>query len=206
MLSTVDRISKGERALIVCMGDSITEQNYHCHQHLNYVGRLAERLIDAFGRRTFVFNVGISGELTGGALQRLDRDALRFRPDLLLLMYGINDSKKGLDGLAEFRDNLRTLVKRVRESGTELLLLTQNAITYDSSGPAQLRIHYAEYAEAIRETAAELDVPLCDIHARWTELIGKEPEAQARLMDDALHPNERGHDFMARTLFDYLNL
>jgi lysophospholipase L1-like esterase len=94
MLHTIQSVKEGNQVLIVCMGDSITEQNSHCHQHLNYVGLFAEQLLQTFGRRTFVFNTGLSGEMTGQAIERLHLDALRHKPDLLTLMYGINDSKK----------------------------------------------------------------------------------------------------------------
>ncbi|MDF2724945.1 MAG: lipase/acylhydrolase, partial [Paenibacillus sp.] len=159
MLHTIQSVKEGNQVLIVCMGDSITEQNSHCHQHLNYVGLFAEQLLQTFGRRTFVFNTGVSGEMTGRAIERLHLDALRHKPDLLTLMYGINDSKKGLEGVAEFRDNLHTLIGLVRQTDTELLLLSQNPILYDQTEPARLRIHYDRYLEVLREVAAELAVP-----------------------------------------------
>lgn len=205
-LKTLDNIRNGQKSLIVCMGDSITEQNYHCHHHLNYVGRLAEHLIQTFGRTSFVFNTGVSGERTDGALRRLHQDALRFKPDLVTLMYGINDSKFGTDTLPEFRSNLEKLIEQVRETDTELLLLTQNDLIYDGTEPANLRVGYSHFVSVIREVADALQVPLCDIYAKWTDKTRADADAASRMMDDALHPNEHGHAFMAQVLLDYMEI
>ncbi|MDF2671092.1 MAG: lipase/acylhydrolase, partial [Paenibacillus sp.] len=110
MLNTINKLRKGEKVLIVCTGDSITEQNYHLHGQLNYVGQLSEKLINTFGRKSFVFNTGLSGESTWGAIPRLQQDVLRFQPDLVTFMYGINDSKMGTDGILEFKNNLTYVI------------------------------------------------------------------------------------------------
>ncbi|MDF2659477.1 MAG: lipase/acylhydrolase [Paenibacillus sp.] len=207
MLNTMNKLRKREKVLIVCTGDSITEQNYHVHGHLNYAGQLSEKLIDTFGRTSFVFNTGVSGQSTWGAVPRLHQDVLRFQPDLVTFMYGINDSKMGKDGIPDFKRNLESCVEAVREAGSEIVLLTQNVIVLDTNEEAVVqRQSYPEYVTAIREVAALLQVPLCDIYSKWSSLMEADPQAHSRMMDDTLHPNEQGHRFMARTLFDYLEL
>ena len=61
MLKTIEKLDRGEHVLIVCMGDSITEQNYHLRGRLNYVGRLAETLMEKYGRKSLVLTRGRAG-------------------------------------------------------------------------------------------------------------------------------------------------
>lgn len=206
MLNTIARLSQGERQLIVCIGDSITEQNYHLDGKLNYVGQFSEKLLDTFGRKHLLLNAGVSGDTTWGIVERLERDALRFKPDLLLLMIGLNDSTRGAEQVPAFRSNLRTIINRTREARCELLLLTQNGISFEQHDNVERRNSYPAYVAALRETAAELNVPLCDMYRAWEEEIARNPNNHWRFMDDGIHPNERGHAFMAQTLYAFLGI
>lgn len=206
MLRTMQKLAGGGKALIVCIGDSITEQNRHTRGTLNYVGRLHEKLIETYGRNMFVFNTGISGQSAAYMLDRLESDALRFRPDLVTVMTGMNDAALGAANIPAFRQQLLSIVGAIRGSGGEALLLTQNAIDPEASEKARLRSSYPQYIDAIRGVAASARVPLCDICKEWERQIGNRSAEHLQMMSDAIHPNERGHRFMARVLFDFLGL
>ena len=66
-----------------------------------------------------VHNVGIGGERTDLALQRLERDVLSQRPHFVTVMYGTNDSwvdgGKSASRLSEqqYEANLREIVRRL---------------------------------------------------------------------------------------------
>lgn len=95
--------------------------------------------------------------------------------------------------LAGYRDNLEALVEAVRADGAlPVLLLLPHP--YDDLGqtlPKRLLV----YREAMRETAAELSVPLVDGEA-WFET---HPAATGRFSDD-IHPNAQGHAAIADAL------
>lgn len=207
MLKALEKLSKGEHAFIVCIGDSITEQNIHLNGKLNYVGQLTERLMDRYNRKSLVLNAGISGDTTWGVLERLERDVLNFKPDLVTVMLGINDCRKGLEFLSEFKSNLQTIINRIRESGGEVLLCTQNMLDYQMIEPnITSRIHYPAYIAAIREVAEADRVALCDIYQKWGEHTKGAMNAHLKMLNDSAHPNECGHTFIAKVLFDYLGL
>ncbi len=46
MMKTIEKIKNGGHALIVCFGDSITEQNSTSNGFSNYAALLSEKLID----------------------------------------------------------------------------------------------------------------------------------------------------------------
>ncbi|WP_135556256.1 SGNH/GDSL hydrolase family protein [Paenibacillus cymbidii] len=207
VLNTIDKLKNGERAFIVCIGDSITEQNYHLRGKLNYVGQFAEKLIDTYGRKFMLLNAGVSGDTTWGVLDRLERDALRFRPDLVTVMLGMNDSTRGEAQVAAYRRNLEEIVGRIKAAGGEALLLTQNPLDFNvHEGAVASRASYPLYAQACREAAMATGTPLCDIYERWNEETGGATNQHLMLMDDSIHPGERGHTLMAGVLIEFLGI
>lgn len=194
-----------EKGFIVCIGDSITEQNYHAHGKLNYVGQLNERLLNKFGRKHLLLNSGVSDDTTWGIIERLSRDALRFQPSLITLMISMNDSTKGMERLEEFKNNLISIVRQVRATGIEMILITPNPINPHLPENA-IRLCYPHYVDAIREIAATERIPLCDVYRAWEELVLQESDNQWSTMNDSIHPNEYGHDFIAQVLFRFLGI
>lgn len=203
----LDKLQNGERAFIVCIGDSITEQNYHLEGRLNYVGLLTERLMELYNRKSNVFNAGKSGDTTQGILERLDEDALRFRPDLVTIMVGMNDAVSGIDGITPFKHNLQQLVERIATSGSEVLLLTQNRVDFHiQEQSVLLRTSYPSYAAAIEEVALQAKIPFCNIYERWGQYVQGQTNNHLMLMHDSIHPGARGHAFIAAQLYHYLGI
>ncbi len=87
---------------------------------------LQSRLEELFPNTTFsTINAGVSGGNVPQAIERLDRDVLRHTPDLVLVAFGLNDSLAGADGIANFRDGLRFIVRTIREkTDSDVMLLT----------------------------------------------------------------------------------
>lgn len=197
-----DKMARGEQAVWVFFGDSITEQNYHLHDHLNYVGLLCDPLWFKFGGGKYIMiNAGVSGNTTRHLLARVEQDVLRFEPDLVSIMVGINDCAKQIPP-EEFHTNLIDLIQRIQDRNCEVLLLTPHPLL-TTSEPFHL---YPQYIEAIRDVSCERNVQLIDIYQDWQLLLSEEPNRHYSLMDDQLHPNERGHRKIADLLIEKLTL
>lgn len=202
MLNTVERLKHGQRAVVVCAGDSITQQNYHVNGYLNYVGYLDEKLPNAR-----VINVGVSGDTTDGFLKRFDADVRHFTPDLVTVMFGMNDASFGENALPAFENNLAQIAQLIKQMRAEMLFLTQNPVMCQVHDAAvQARCAYREYAACIRRFTAENAIPLCDIERAWQNHIMQNPLDTWRMMSDGIHPNERGQRFIAKTLFESLSI
>ena len=94
---------KGSRVCFV--GNSITNNGEFYHNiYLYYVTRFPQLPV------TF-FNCGISGDVTGGILQRMDKDILVHNPTHAVIMIGMNDVNRGLYGVKS-TNNIDTLNKR----------------------------------------------------------------------------------------------
>lgn len=213
MQRTLAKLKAGEQVTIVAFGDSITELTFHTRGRLNWVGLLAEALFETYGHGVcLMINAGKCGSSYQEGLQRLDRDVLRFHPDLVILAFGMNDAIRGVAGLAAFQEDVRTTIRRIREAGNgEVLICTPNPVVTVhglplppeqprpgrpwESADRQLRL----YAEALVALGQELGCPVVDHFRSWTEkqFHVKHPVADPTglwlRMGDAIHPGWQGH-------------
>ncbi|WP_309120297.1 SGNH/GDSL hydrolase family protein [Paenibacillus sp.] len=202
-LQTMEKMARGEHAVIVMLGDSITEPNYHVHGHMNYAGLLHERLLEKFGRHLLAVNAGVSGNTAQNLINRLERDVLRFTPDLVTIMIGINDCGAAVP-LEEYAADLERLIRSIRGQGAEVLLMTPHPLMKEDSDVASKYTTYRQYITEIREVSRNLQVPLCDIYEAWGTLV--DPGTHSTLMNDFLHPNELGHRVIADVVFRSLGI
>jgi lysophospholipase L1-like esterase len=180
-------------------GDSITHGALHTLGGRSYPEHFAERVRWEMRRmRDVVINTGISGDRTGGLLADLDWRALRFRPDVVSLMYGMNDCSAGAAGRDGFRANLNLLVDKIAAAGAVPLLNTPNTIYLKSaSGRADLEA----YAEIVRTVAVERKLALAD---HWSHWQNQKPDQEALLPwleDKSIHPGVFGHRELAKLIF-----
>ncbi|MEO6523737.1 MAG: SGNH/GDSL hydrolase family protein [Mucilaginibacter sp.] len=84
---------------IVCwIGDSITNNGqFYNYVYLYYATRFPND-------RLWFYNCGISGDVSGGVLKRMDSDVLIHKPNWSVLMIGMNDVKRNLYTIAAKAD------------------------------------------------------------------------------------------------------
>ena len=184
---------------VVSLGDSITRgERTGVKKEETFSALLAAKL------KVDVVNVGIGGERTDGALARLEKDVLAKKPKIVLVMYGTNDSyvDKGAKDVRlsakQYRENLESLVAKIRKSGAEPILMTEprwakgekNGLGEDPN------MRLEEYVEVCRAVAKEHKVALVDHYKHW-----KDAEANGTVLrewtTDGCHPNPRGHKELA---------
>ncbi|MCP4615994.1 MAG: hypothetical protein GY844_06120 [Bradyrhizobium sp.] len=92
----------------------------------------------ASGQRfDIIYNGALSGDTTGNALSRLNRDCLAYRPQVVMMqMLGINDTSPGNGNIAEdaIYANQTDIINQITLSGATLVLLTTTPVA--SSEPA----------------------------------------------------------------------
>lgn len=190
------KLAAHEPLKIVCLGDSVTGLYYHTGGRRAYPDMVAVALRKADPQADVTaINAGISGNSTVDALQRLEKDVLAHRPDLVTVMFGLNDMVRV--PLPEFQDHLTEIVNRCRGVGAEVLLCTPNGVI-DSSGRPIARL--LEYCAAMKEVGTRLAAPVCDCYAAYAALHEKDPLAFRLLLSDAIHPNMDGHKLNAEEI------
>ncbi len=198
-------LKKEEPITWVITGDSITHGALHTHGRRSYPEHFAERVRWEMRRvRDVVINTGISGDRVPGLLSDLEHRVIRFRPNVVFVMLGMNDATEGEEGRAAFREKYRELVNRLREETDALILLqTPNPIT----PAAENRQDLPAYSQIVREIAAETEVALVDQERMWKEYLSEEKnDLNYFLNDGTLHPNAAGHILFAHNLFHALEI
>lgn len=168
-----------------------------------------------------IINAGIGGNNTFDLLNRIDKDCLFYHPSLTILMGGTNDmnSVKHVP-LDQYRQNLTLLVKKIKDSGSELLLMTilptyepylltrHPAAFYQPEGVARRR---KQVNDVIKEVAEKHKIHLLDMGQRFADIgkIGLDKESLIQNVanankTDGTHPTPNGYRFMALSVFDYI--
>lgn len=193
-LRVSSKIVEGLPVKIVCFGDSITGVYYHTGGRRSWCDLLGIALTRTFPHaRVEMINAGVSGNDTDAALKRMEKDVLRHTPDLVVVMFGMNDVRSLTPVV--FRNNLQTIVQRARGGGAEVMLMTPNAIGPED--PVRPSARLDEYVRIVRDVGRKLELPVVDTHSVYAEIMAADPAAWQRLMSDTIHPNLRGHRIFA---------
>lgn len=188
----------------VFTGDSITHGALHTLGWRSYPEHFAERVRWELARvRDVVINTGISGDRTGGILKDFSWRVARFEPDVVSLMFGMNDCGTGPDGREAFRANLLALIDRVQAARALPLLHTPNTVYWKNS---QGREDLPAYAQIIREVAEQRGVAVVDHYAEWSQAKPDQESLLPWLQDQSIHPGVYGHRVFARGLFRALGI
>jgi lysophospholipase L1-like esterase len=216
MQRTLAKLRNGEQVTIVALGDSNTEQTWHTRDRLNWVGLLQQALFQTYGRNTArVINAGLCGDTAAQAIGRLDRDVLRFEPNMVIVAFGMNDAMLGPAGLETHAAAIRTIVRTCRDRyDSDILLRTTTPMVplldpsrTDGAAPGREApgMNQGLYTKRLVELAKELACPVVDHYTLWLarrfdEYEREIPNTLSLYMSDAVHPGPDGHMAMFREL------
>ena len=207
---------------IIMFGDSTTAYRPGAVDKV-YSVRVDEGL-QSIGSSLNVHNAGMGGNTTREALKRLSKDVLAFKPRIVVIQFGINDSavdvwktppaKESRVPVRESLQNLREMIAAIHAQKAKVILMTPNPLRWTP----RLKTMYgkppynpdsvdgfesatlAPYCEAIKKLAAELKVPLIDIHALYPDFAKQHNKTVDDLLLDGMHPNDLGHQLVAEQL------
>jgi len=185
----------------VAFGDSITWDTSHTPEEGSWLDMVAA----ATGNK--VINAGYPGNSTEQALYRVEQDVLPLKPDLVLVMFGINDQMipQGSSPMAfrvpprQYAFNLEQIVAKLLKSGAQVVLMTNRPLVegptkggrlflnrhgnggalYTLPGKTKASIHY--YNDIVRKIASLQKIPLVDIWAKVVEQGGGNDSDQSVL-------------------------
>lgn len=203
---------------IVAFGDSTTAPRGPLNTYSDWLpGELAR-----LGVQAKVIKAGKGGNDTGQARERFENDVVANAPDVVIISFGINDSAIDVRlgetepriSKAAYAANLRCFVEQVRAIGAKPILMTPNPIfwtpqlrpmygkpPYDVDDFEGFNFLLREYAQAMRDLAAELDVPLVD----QERILRDSGIPFNRLLLDGMHPNDVAHAMTAKAIAEVVN-
>jgi acyl-CoA thioesterase-1 len=173
-----------KRPVIVAFGDSLTA-GLGVDEGKSYPAYL-QRLLDNAGYRYRVENAGISGDTTGGGLDRVD-SVLAMNPEIVVVALGANDGLRGLP-LASTRANLDEIITALKRGGAKVVVAGMTLPR--NYGPDYIR----SFERIFADLAERHDVPLIPF------LLAGVAEDWKYMQDDRLHPTAEGNQRIAATV------
>ena len=186
-----------ERPLVVCFGDSLTFAGYPAE---------LEKLAPV---RTL--NAGLGGNTSRQGLKRLERDVLSHKPDVVIVLFGTNDTRIDAPGvhvpLPEYERNLSEIIQRSQNVGAQVILATLPPINseayfqrhdkalFDAVGGLHELLN--TYRAAVVQLAETTKTEIVDLH----QLLLNDPNWLAA---DGVHPTPEGTETIARHFADVL--
>ena len=215
---------------IAFLGDSVTQGCFevflkegNCetvfdqeHSYVAYVSKILSVLYPNVP--VSIINAGISGDNAANGMRRLERDVLRFRPDLTVVCFGLNDCGGGLEHAKEYEQSLRDIFRRLKEAGGEVIYMTPNRMnTYVDQDALKepLLIEIAEHTGRIqregildayltegKRAAAECGIPVCDVNEKWNKLYQCKVDTTGLLVNHINHPSREMNWLFAWSLLE----
>jgi len=176
------------RPRIVFLGDSLTA-GLGLLEAQSYPA-LIQKKLDADGYDFEVENAGVSGDTSAGGLRRLDW-ALQGNAKIMVLALGANDGLRGLS-TAEMKNNLSQIIDQARQRNVMVILAGMEA-------PPNYGGEYAaSFRQAFRDVAQHERVTFLPF------LLDKVAGVPALNQGDGIHPNVRGAEIVAETVWRVL--
>lgn len=173
---------------LVIIGDSLTE-GYGVAKENSYPS-LVEVKLNSRGQSVKISNSGVSGSTSASAPERV-RWALKTNPDVIVLALGANDGLRGLP-TSSMKKNLTEAIKLIKEANKKALLFGM------LMPPNMGKSYTSSYQKVFKDLSEEHDVPLLPFLLK--DVGGKSELNQA----DGVHPNEKGHEVIAETVYQFL--
>ena len=200
------RLPKGPKPgqiRVACAGDSITYgygvRNWTKNQYPVQLGKM-------LGEGYCVRNFGVCGATASAAgdcpyVQTMAyRQSLAFKPDIVLLMLGTNDSKPAnYRGAAAYGKDMQRLISSFRalDSRPKVILLTPPPAWGDPVPfTIDARVIEQEIRPALIALAQKENAPCIDVFAAF--------DGKRELLWDGVHPNGDGAKRMAEIIAAYL--
>ncbi len=190
---------------VTFLGDSITAANSYTARIFDYYLKYHHE------HQVKFFCAGIGGANISTGLDYLEDDVLSTKPDVVPIMYGVNDScRELLDGKDNvenqtglehayqvFQNRYNVLIDRLMAHHIKVILCTPAPYAeYYMTSEKPLEGGYTlifRYAEYVRKLAKERNLPLIDYHA-W---LSERYLCEQIYTDDHVHLNELGYARMA---------
>jgi len=153
---------------------------------------LIQKKIDSLGLNYEVINGGLSGETSAGGVRRINW-VLQRDIDIMILELGGNDGLRGID-LSSTKENLQLIIDRAKAKNPDIEIIIAGMQV-----PPNLGADYTKEFQDLYPRLAEKNnlvlIPL---------ILDKVGGRDEYMQSDQIHPNIKGHQVVAETVWDIL--
>lgn len=217
---------------IAFLGDSVTQGCFECYYTederletvYDYKSAYSTRVREILNflypfAQINIINSGISGGAAPGGFRRLERDVLRYHPDLVVVSFGLNDCCNPNISLEDYKEAIRNIFTELRNRDIEGIFLTQNYMNTKASRRIQgddlwevstlhmglqndgtLKRYMQEAASVVKECGGKV----CDLYSVWEKLAENGVNTNALLANGINHPVRPFHHYMAMKLVELI--
>ena len=200
---------------IVVFGDSVSHgavNGYIDYENV-YWNVLKKKLNQA---RSYVpvnvINSAIAGTTATVALSRLERHVLHYKPDLVIVCFGLNDVHGELE---DYLGSLRQIFVKCLAAGCDVIFMTPNMLnTYVADDTPEdyrdLAVKTVEiqnsgkmdrYIFSAAKMATNMGVTVCDCYSTWKKL-SETQDVTMLLANRINHPTSEMHQLFADELYE----
>ena len=192
---------------ILFIGDSITDPKFNFRMMKDIKGRniYALQLKKKFRKRSKDIKVhikGIASNRTYHLYDRLTKDCIDIKPDVIIMLIGVNDAWENYVPesypplLRPMEPHIREIYRRIRTELPETQILYLMPFMIDSV-EEKLPFHKTldEYRELLKTVAAENSASILDLQEVFYK--AQESTEPKKLAIDGIHPTNLGHKVMA---------
>lgn len=215
---------------IAFLGDSVTQGCFELYRkkdggietvfdqegaYHRYLSRILSLLYPSVP--VVMINAGISGDKAPHGYERLEKDVLRYCPDLTVVCFGLNDCNDGLEQLQIYVGALRKIFRELKENGSEVIFMTPNMMNTEISdfltdpdicGIAKqtMDIQNAgileKYLDAAKTVCGEEGIAVCDCYQKWKLLKNNGVKVTELLANKINHPRREMNWLFAVSLLE----
>lgn len=179
---------------LILFGDSITAGYFDGFISTMLTSKLKAQLPDMD-----IINVGIPGDTTDGAVNRVQKHVTSRHPDYVTIFFGSNDA--ALDSqvpIERYQENLKQLIQQI---GPEKVFLITPALADQTIQGTNRPIEtLLQYGEVVRNLAATFHTQLIDLQQAMHTL----PDYTDLLQPDGFHFSKAGYDFLVQQISQQL--
>ena len=212
----MDKITIKKDSRILFLGDSITDVKFNLRMSPSIKGRKIYALqlkkrFRKFSKDIKVDIKGIASNRTYHVYDRLTKDCIDLKPDIVIMLIGVNDAWENYVPedypplRRPMKPHVREIYRRIRTELPDTQILYLMPFMIDSV-EEKLPFHKVldEYRETLETVALENGASVLDLQKIFNE--AQKTIAPEKLAIDGIHPTELGHRVIAdsvETMLEY---
>lgn len=195
---------------ILFIGDSITDISFNRRFHYKLGGRniyalqVSKELDKSFPNLKFFYR-GIASNRTYHVYDRLTKDCISLKPDVVIMLIGVNDAwehyvpEQYPPLLRPMEPHMKEIYRRLHAELPESKIMVLLPFMIDTM-EEKLPFHKVldDYREVLRNMAHENGAEIIDLQEMFNEVQKK--VSPKKLAIDGIHPTNLGHSYIAKEI------
>jgi len=186
-----------DEVTFVIFGDSVSGGRSYSVTGTSYGSFMKPMVEELLDSRVSMINSCEMGRTFKTSIRRVQEDILSFKPDIVLLMLGLEDSLQR--GLIQpvFKNQVDDLLKLLQERSLFVIVLTPVGYR-DIKGKDDPRYQrLKEFDDIIAYSSAYHHFPLIDVRVHMENILKSDPGEYKTMFSDPIHLSEKGHKAVA---------